>query len=129
MGTSEPAHHLRPCGVAFNVQRALDCKLGGLRIIQHNEVRDTIAQCMREAGHVAVELEPLLLPLEGEVFEYKSANKSDEARSDISAVVSGATCDRHISILRWCHLLPEAMLIWNQHSCSRMQSVQRSANT
>jgi len=71
------------CGVAFNVQHALDCKLGGLRIIQHNEVRDTIAQCMREAGHVAVELEPLLLPLEGEVFEYKSANKSDEARSDI----------------------------------------------
>jgi len=28
-------------------------------------------------------LEPLLLPLEGEVFEYKSANKSDETRSDI----------------------------------------------
>jgi len=72
-----------PCGVAFNVQHALDCKLGGLRIIQHNEVRDTIAQCMREAGHIAVELEPLLLPLEGEAFEYKSANKSDEARSDI----------------------------------------------
>src|SRR4051794_37090762 len=36
----------------------LDCKLGGLRIIQHNEVRDTIAQCMKEAGHTAVEIEP-----------------------------------------------------------------------
>jgi hypothetical protein len=67
----------------MNIQHALDCKLGGLRIIQHNEVRDTIAQCMREAGCTAVEVEPQLQPLEGEVFDYKSANKEDEARSDI----------------------------------------------
>jgi hypothetical protein len=72
-----------PCGAAFNVQHALDCKLGGLRIIQHNEVRDTIAQFMREAGLKAVELEPQLQPLDGEAFDYKSANKDDEARSDI----------------------------------------------
>ena len=71
------------CGTASSVQHALDCKLGGLRIIQHNEVRDTIAQCMREAGHTAVETEPQLQPLDGEVFDYKSANKDDEARSDI----------------------------------------------
>jgi hypothetical protein len=71
------------CGNAFNLQHALDCKLGGLRIIQHNEVRDTIAQLMREAGHTAVELEPQLQPLDGEVFDYKSANKDEEARSDI----------------------------------------------
>ena len=71
------------CGTAFNVQHALDCRLGGLRIIQHNEVRDTIAQCMREAGHTAVEVEPQLQPLEAETFEYKSANNQDEARSDI----------------------------------------------
>src|SRR6185437_2730872 len=70
------------CGNAFNVQHALDRKLGGLRIIQHNEVRDTIAQFMREAGHKAVELEPQLQPLDGEAFDYKSANKDDEARSD-----------------------------------------------
>ena len=71
------------CGTAFNVEHALNCKLGGLRNIQHNEVRDTIAQCMQEAGHTAVEVEPRLQPLEGEVFEYKSANKEEEARSDI----------------------------------------------
>ena len=39
------------CGTAFSLQH--DCRLGGLRIIQHNEVRDTTAQCMREAGHTA----------------------------------------------------------------------------
>lgn len=71
------------CGTAFTLQHALDCRLGGLRIIQHNEVRDTLAQCMREAGHTAVEIEPQLQPLSGEVFDYKSANKDDEARSDI----------------------------------------------
>lgn len=31
----------------------------------------------------AVELEPQLQPLDGEAFDYKSANKDDEARSDI----------------------------------------------
>ena len=74
------------CGVAMDVQHALDCKLGGLRIIQHNEVRDTIAQCMEEAGCTAVGIEPELMPLDGEEFEYKSANKDQEVRSDIKCV-------------------------------------------
>ena len=76
------------CGSSFSLQHALDCQLGGLRTIQHNEVRDVLAQCMREAGHSLVEVEPELQPLK---FFYKSAK-------------------RRISILRWFHLLPEAML-------------------
>jgi hypothetical protein len=71
------------CGASFDVQHALDCKLGGLRTIQHNEVRDVLAQCMREAGHSLVEVEPQLQELSGEVFDYKSANKQADARSDI----------------------------------------------
>jgi len=71
------------CGTSFDIQHALDCKLGGLRAIQHNEVRDVIAQCMREAGHTLVEVEPQLQELSGEVFGYKSANKEADARSDI----------------------------------------------
>jgi hypothetical protein len=58
-------------------------KYGGLRVIQHNEVRDVLAQCMREAGHTLVEVEPQLQELSGEVFEFKSANKADDALSDI----------------------------------------------
>ena len=80
----------------MSLQHALDCRTGGLRIIQHNEVRDTIAQCMRDAGHTAVEIEPQLQPLTGEAFDYKSANKEDEARSDIKCMDFGATCDRRI---------------------------------
>jgi hypothetical protein len=38
---------------------------------------------MREAGHSLVEVEPQLQELSGEVFEFKSANKEADARSDI----------------------------------------------
>ena len=41
-------------------------------------MRDVLAQCMREAGHTLVEVEPQLQELSGEVFEYKSANKEDD---------------------------------------------------
>jgi hypothetical protein len=71
------------CGAAFDVTHALTCPLGGFRGIQHNEIRDVLAQGFREAGHISVEVEPKLQPLSGEEFEYKSANKEEEARSDI----------------------------------------------
>ena len=47
------------------------------------EARDLIAGCMREAGYSVVETEPRLQDLTGEAFEYKSAIKESEARSDI----------------------------------------------
>jgi hypothetical protein len=72
-----------PCGATFDVQHALDCMRGGYRTIQHNEVRDVLASVMKEAGFKAVETEPQLHPLSGETFEYKSANKDEDARSDI----------------------------------------------
>ena len=57
--------------------------LGGFRVIQHNEARDVVAQCMRDAGYLAVETEPQFQALSGEKFAYKSANKEADARSDI----------------------------------------------
>ena len=72
-----------PCQTAaFSLQHALDCKVGGFRTRQHNEIRDVLAQVMRDAGHT-VETEPALQKLTGEGFDYKSANKEDDARSDI----------------------------------------------
>ena len=67
----------------FSLQHALDCPLGGLRTIQHNEALDLVASMMREVGLNCVEIEPKFLPLTGEVFELKSTNKDDEARADI----------------------------------------------
>ena len=71
------------CGKPFDVQHALDCMLGGFRIIQHNETRDVVAFCMKEAGFNEVELEPQLQELTGEQFKYKTTNKESDARSDI----------------------------------------------
>jgi hypothetical protein len=71
------------CGATFDVQHALDCMRGGYRTIQHNEVRDVLASVMKEAGFKAVETEPQLQPLTGETFEFKSANKDEDARSDV----------------------------------------------
>ena len=71
------------CGATFDVQHALDCMIGGYRTLQHNEVRDVIANVMKETGYKAVEVEPRLQPLSGEQFEYKSAICDEDARSDI----------------------------------------------
>jgi hypothetical protein len=75
-----------PCGQKFSIQHSLDCGLGGYRTLQHNEVRDLIAECLREARYHAVETEPQLQPLSGESFRLKSANKEEEARSDVKCV-------------------------------------------
>ena len=70
-----------------------------------------VAQRMREAGHSLVEVEPQLQELSGEVFDYKSANKEADARSDIKCCGFGLISDRRILTRRWSHLLPEAMLV------------------
>ena len=51
--------------------------------MQHNETRDVMAQCMRDAGFFNVE-EPQLQELTGEVFDDKSATKAPDTRSDIA---------------------------------------------
>src|ERR1700760_2593078 len=75
------------------LQHSLDCKLGGYRSLQHNEVRDLFAECLREAKFHAVETEPTLQPLSGEAFKFKSSNK--DARSDVKCWDFGEKCDRH----------------------------------
>ena len=77
---------LSQCGAPFSVQHSLDCLLGGFRTLQHNEVRDLFAECLREAHFHSVETEPQLQALSGEVFELKSANKDDDARSDVKCL-------------------------------------------
>ena len=64
---------------------------------------------MRDAGLTAVEIEPQLQPL-SEVFDYKSANKEDGARSDIKCCGFWSNMRQAYFDVRWYHLLPEAML-------------------
>ena len=72
------------CGKSFNVEHALTCKTGGYINTRHNDIRDFTAELLNEVCN-DVEVEPLLTPLTGEAFKYKSAIKDDNARLDLSA--------------------------------------------
>ena len=74
------------CGKNFDLQHSLDCLTGGFRTLQHNEVRDLVADCLRESQYRGVVTEPELIPLSGESFKYKSANKEEDARSDVKCI-------------------------------------------
>ena len=52
--------------------------------IRHNELRDFIGSVVSEVCH-DVEIEPLLQPLDGEVFQARSTTTSQEARADVRA--------------------------------------------
>ena len=71
------------CGAQFNVAHAMQCMLGGFRGIMHNEVNYVFYDTAKQAGFKDVEWEPELQALSGEAFKHKSANKDDEARSDL----------------------------------------------
>ena len=70
-----------PCGQSYNMTHALNCKTGGFITIRYNRVRDFEAQLLTEMCH-AVEIEPPLQPLEGEIInDLTSVN----ARPDVRA--------------------------------------------
>ena len=71
------------CGASFNVAHAMQCMLGGFRGLMHNEVNSVFYDTAKQAGFKDVVMEPQLQELSGESFKYKSANKDEEARSDL----------------------------------------------
>ena len=71
------------CGKSFDFTHAFSCPNGGFVITRHDEIRDTTAAMLDEVCR-EVTLEPELTPLTGETFSLKSANKADDARSDIA---------------------------------------------
>ena len=71
------------CGLAFNIQHAMNCPRGGFIISRQNELRDLTAEIANEiSNHVIVE--PTLTPLTGERLTYKSAIKTDGSRTDVA---------------------------------------------
>ena len=72
------------CGSKFSVEHALSCKKGGFVTLRHNELRDITATALSEVCK-DVEIEPMLIPLTGESFNNKTANRGNESRLDVSA--------------------------------------------
>ena len=60
------------------------CRHGGLTFIRHNELRDLTAGLLQEVCH-DVQVEPPLLPLDGETITRAFAIRSNEARADVRA--------------------------------------------
>ncbi len=73
------------CDAKFSIEHALNCKRGGFINTRHNDVRDFTAHLLTESGCSDVAVEPLLTPLTGENFKYKTANREEHARLDVSA--------------------------------------------
>ena len=72
------------CDANYTVEHALNCKKGGFICNRHNDVRDFTAELLTEVCK-DVAVEPLLTPLTGETFRYKTANTEEHARVDVSA--------------------------------------------
>ena len=72
-----------PCGQAFNVTHALNCKRGGFIAMRHNNIRDFEANLLSKVC-TDVEIEPILLPTTREVLQ-NGTNQSNEARLDVRA--------------------------------------------
>ena len=71
-------------GKPFSADHAMVCSFGGFPTIRHNELRDITAELLTEVCH-NVAVEPVLLPLSGEVFSARSTITSASARADVRA--------------------------------------------
>ena len=73
------------CGKPNSLEHCLSCALGGYVYMRHNNIRDLTANILLEAGCKDVEIEPQLLPISGETFNYRSTITENSARLDVSA--------------------------------------------
>ena len=71
------------CGAKFTIEHSLNCRRGGFPSIRHNEIRDITADLLSEVCH-NVGIEPSLQSISGEHLFYRTANREDGARLDVT---------------------------------------------
>ena len=67
------------CGHKMDMQHAISCKKGGFIRIMHKDAQDLTCNLLTIICK-GVEIEPKLLPVTGEAFDYQTANTSNKAR-------------------------------------------------
>ena len=72
------------CDHPFNIDHALICKKGGFVAQRHDNIKNLLT-CLLAKVCKDVEVEPILQPLDNEVFSLRSASTTDDARLDIKA--------------------------------------------
>ena len=75
----------RVCGSELSTSHILTCLAGEYPTARHNEVRDSTAGILREAGLADVEVEPKLLPYQGKDLPGRMSNTATKARLDVCA--------------------------------------------
>ena len=68
----------------MTIAHSLHCPKGGYTHLRPSEIRDCFGELLDQVCH-DVEIEPKLLPFQGESFASNSVTKDDEAQLDIKA--------------------------------------------
>ena len=80
-----PINNLQPtcaCGETYSLDHSQICKTGGFIHMRHDDPVTLLAQEAKKVFN-DVQVEPSLAPLTGEDLEARSANRADNARSDL----------------------------------------------
>ena len=86
------------CGKRNSLNHILNCKNGGYANYRHDNVRNAIAEYLRQICK-DVTIEPHLIPIEAEQFQQKG-NNADKARLDIAARGLWSTFERTLTDVR-----------------------------
>jgi hypothetical protein len=114
------------CGQSFSVDHLQCCHVGGFVNMRHDNVRDILANSMREVLR-DVETEPRLKPLSGEVFVSPSTIMDSDARSDIRA--RGFWTNQQEAFFDVRIFYPNATSYLSRNICSLYQSFENQKKT
>ena len=91
------------CSKLNSIDHALSCPNGGYVIMRHNELRNLEATFLKEVCK-DVQVEPPLIPLNGEQFSLATAACEDEAKLDVSCRGFFSRMDKTFFDVRVTHL-------------------------
>ena len=90
------------CGSENSINHSLTCKTGGYSIFRHNNVRDTIADILKDICK-DVKTEPELIPIDADFRGHASENTAERARLDVSSIGLWSPLQKNFMDIRVFH--------------------------